>query len=131
MMGLFYLLTLYSVIRYSVIARSPGGATKQPQNRGDLEIASSSLGTLPRNDGAFKWQILAILSSTLGMATKEVMATAPFIILLYDRIFLVSSWREIRRKRLALYAGLFATWAVLAAILIGQGAARISESAGF
>lgn len=79
LMGLFYLLTLYCVIR---------------QKRG--------------------W---AVLACGLGMLSKPVMVTAPLMVLLYDRTFLSSSWKEPFQKRGRLYAGLAATWLLLPLVL--------------
>jgi tetratricopeptide (TPR) repeat protein len=52
------------------------------------------------------------------MGAKEVMATAPIIVLLYDRCFLSGSFREALRRRMPFYLGLAATWAILGALLI-------------
>ena len=52
------------------------------------------------------------------MGAKEVMVTAPIVVLLYDRAFLSGSFREKFRRRGALYLGLAATWAVLVAIML-------------
>jgi tetratricopeptide (TPR) repeat protein len=72
--------------------------------------------------------VAAVVICALGMGAKEVMATAPIVVLLYDRAFLSGSFRETFRRRGALYLGLAATWAVLAAImLLCEGPA----SAGF
>jgi Tfp pilus assembly protein PilF len=95
MMSLFYLLTLYSFIR----------ATEPVVN-------------------ARLWSVLSIAACLCGMATKEVMATAPLLVLLYDRTFIAGSFREAWRQRRGLYAGLAATWLVLAYSLpsVGQRA---------
>lgn len=100
MVGLFYLLTLYLVIR---------GA---------------------QSDKPARWFGLATLACALGMASKEVMVTAPVVILAYDAIFLSGSVREAVRRRRGLYLGLAATWSVLGYILITTGFAR-GSSAGF
>jgi protein O-mannosyl-transferase len=84
LMGLFYLLTFYCVIR-----------------------AAEGRQTL-------RWILGAIAACALGMGTKEAMVTAPLVILLYDRIFLSDSWRSTVRRRGLLYAGLAATWIILA-----------------
>ena len=60
----------------------------------------------------------SIAACALGMGAKEVMATAPIVVLLYDRCFLSGSFREALRRRLTLYLGLAATWAILGALLI-------------
>ena len=82
LMGMFYLLTLYSVIRAA---------------RGRV------LG----------WSAVAMVSCALGMGSKGVMVTAPVVVLLYDRVFLSSSWKDVFRRRWGLYAGLCLTWLVL------------------
>ena len=65
-----------------------------------------------------RWPIAAVALCLLGMATKETMATAPVVVLLYDRTFLASSFREALRRRWRLYASLAATWALLAALVV-------------
>ncbi len=65
-----------------------------------------------------RWPALAIVSCALGMGCKEVMAAAPLLALLYDRIFLSSSFREMFRKRGRLHAGLVSTWLILAALMV-------------
>ena len=49
------------------------------------------------------------------------MVSAPVIVLLYDRTFLAGSFRDAIRTRWKLYAGLAATWLLLAALVIGGG----------
>jgi tetratricopeptide (TPR) repeat protein len=88
MMGLFYLLTLYCAIR---------GA---------------------ESDGPSIWYSLSVASCLLGMASKEVMVSAPVIVLLYDRAFMAGSFREAWRRRRWLYLGLGATWICLAWLVI-------------
>ncbi|HEU5322743.1 MAG TPA: hypothetical protein VFX28_18190, partial [Methylomirabilota bacterium] len=83
MMGLFYLLTLYCVIR--------GAAAERPA----------------------PWHAAAVVACALGMGSKAIMVTAPLLVLLYDRVFLSGSLAEAFRRRGALHAGLFATLAVL------------------
>lgn len=83
MMGMFYLLTLYLVIR---------GATTQRGKR---------------------WYALAITACIGGMLCKAVMVTAPLMILLFDRVFLSDSFREMFRKRWGLYVGLILSLAFL------------------
>jgi tetratricopeptide (TPR) repeat protein len=88
--GLFYLLTLYGV------ARSVNSTTK-----------------------AF-WYAWAIAACLLGMASKEVMATAPVMALLYDRAFLSGSFKKALLQRWPLYLGLAATWVLLAALIVSH-----------
>jgi protein O-mannosyl-transferase len=65
------------------------------------------------------WYILAVVACALGMGTKEVMVSAPIVVLFYDRAFLAGNFREALRRRWGLYAGLAATWAILAWLVVG------------
>ena len=85
--GLFYLVTLYAVIRSFNSTRK-----------------------------AF-WYGCAIAACLLGMASKEVMATAPVMVLLYDRAFLSGSFKKSLRQRWPLYLGLSATWVLLGLLI--------------
>lgn len=100
MMGLFYLLTLYCVIRMGSRA-------------------------------GWWWAVAAVASCLLGMATKGgVMVTAPILVLLYDRVFLSPSWRELARRRWILYGALAAAW-VSYPFLLAAAPAEWRDSAGF
>jgi tetratricopeptide (TPR) repeat protein len=101
LMGLFYLLTLYCLVR---------GADEAGQGRN-------------------LWYALSIGACFLGMATKEVMVSAPLIVLLYDRTFLGGSFREAWRLRWRVYAGLAATWLILPVLVLS--AHGRDGSAGF
>jgi tetratricopeptide (TPR) repeat protein len=78
--------------------------------------------------GRLMWQTLAIVSCVLGMACKESMVTAPFVVIVYDGVFAFSSLGEALRSRWRFYAGLASSWLVLA-LLLWSGP-RI-HSAGF
>jgi tetratricopeptide (TPR) repeat protein len=101
LMGLCYLLTLYSFIRY----------------------AGASV-------GRHVWAALAILFCLLGMAAKEVMVTAPIIVFLYDRTFVSRSLKEAWRRHSRLHVALAATWVLLAFLVVRAGGSR-GNSAGF
>jgi protein O-mannosyl-transferase len=60
------------------------------------------------------WLLCSMVACSIGMGCKEVMVSAPLIVLWYDRAFLANSWREIIAKRAAFYMLLAATWGVLA-----------------
>ena len=63
------------------------------------------------------WNVLAVIACAAGMACKESMVTAPVVVVLYDRIFVFESWRQMMRARRGLYMGLASTWLVLAALM--------------
>jgi protein O-mannosyl-transferase len=123
LVGLFYLLTLYCVIRAatSTIASSAKSLSSgQPSACGFAGIANTQ--ELPATVAITKlWYVAATMACLFGMATKEVMATAPLLVLLYDRTFLAGSFREALRRRWALYLTLVATWGVVLALLISTG----------
>jgi protein O-mannosyl-transferase len=99
--GLFYLLTLYAFIRAT-----------------ESEAASRG------------WAAVSVFACLCGMATKEVMVTAPIVVLLYDRTFLagtfVAGWRSRRRY----YFAVAGTWVLLAVLVLRSAGAR-GASAGF
>jgi Tfp pilus assembly protein PilF len=78
------------------------------------------------------WSVAAAVVCLLGMGSKEVMISAPAMIVLYDRAFRLETWRELRSPRLRwrfwLYGALFAC----AAALVAQVAnAPRGKSVGF
>lgn len=75
---------------------------------------------------ATRWAGVAIASAVAGMASKEVVASLPLVVWLYERTFLVDSWRATARSR-KLYAGLAASWLVLLALNV-QGASGLSDA---
>lgn len=60
-----------------------------------------------------RWAFLSLAACAAGMTAKEVMVTAPLVVLWYDRVFCVRAWGEIARRRGAYYGALAATWGVL------------------
>lgn len=113
--ALFYLLTLYCVIR--------GAEAPRIRDR-ELGISAAKKAAHPS-----LWYTAAVLSCMAGMATKEVMVTAPLIVLLYDRTFLASSFGQALWRRRTLYAALAATWGLLIALVLYGG--RLGHSDGF
>jgi Flp pilus assembly protein TadD len=94
LMGFFFLLTLYAAIR----------ARDRKKRRATLS-------------GSPAWTFVAIGSCALGMATKESMAVAPVVVVLYDLIFEFNSTNEAFASRRTLYIGLAATWVELGLIM--------------
>ncbi|SDR88572.1 tetratricopeptide repeat protein [Opitutus sp. GAS368] len=70
------------------------------------------------------WLLLTVACCALGMACKEVMATAPFMVLLYDRTFVAGTFREALQRRRPFYIGLFAAWLPLFWLVAGGGGTR-------
>jgi Tfp pilus assembly protein PilF len=75
------------------------------------------------------WTVASVTACLLAVGTKETAAAAPILVLLHDRTFVAGSFREALRRRPGLYAGLFATWAVLAALMVSSHAR--AGTAGF
>ena len=99
LMGLFYLLTLYCFIR--------GAASPVPRI----------------------WYSLSVMACLLGMASKEVMVSAPLMALLYDRTFISGSFRKAWSRSWRLYLALGSTWVLLGYLVVGTG--NRGETAGF
>ena len=76
------------------------------------------------------WFAAAVVVCLLGMACKEVMVSAPLMVLLYDRTFISGSFREAWRRRRPLYLGLASTWVLLGFLVVHSGGQR-GGTAGF
>ncbi|HEY4216264.1 MAG TPA: tetratricopeptide repeat protein [Gemmatimonadaceae bacterium] len=77
------------------------------------------------------WYVLSVSCCLLGMGSKEVMVSAPIMVLLYDRAFRAESWKELvvgTGSRLWFYVALLAT-AIWLAVLVSSGAR--DTTAGF
>jgi protein O-mannosyl-transferase len=74
------------------------------------------------------WTAAAIASCALGMGSKQTMVAAPFIVGLWDWIFATADPATIRQSRRSLYAGLAATWIILAVLVAME---RWPHSIGF
>ena len=67
------------------------------------------------------WFGFTILACLAGMATKEVMVSAPVMVLLYDRIFVSGSFREAWRRHRGILLGLASGWLLLGALVLANG----------
>lgn len=92
LMGFFYLLTLYGFIR---------------------STATSARRLL--------WQGTSLAACVLGAGTKEVIATAPLLVLLYDRTFVAGTFRAALRRRPGYYVSLASTWILVGALFLSTG----------
>ena len=104
--GLFYLLTLYCFIRSAGVGRVSDPPSRPVKDRSYLT-----------------WSVFSVLACLLGMASKEIVATAPLLVLLYDRTFVAGTFRAAWRQRKRFYGALAATW-ILLAWLMGHAAQR-------
>ncbi|MCE9604057.1 MAG: tetratricopeptide repeat protein [Planctomycetia bacterium] len=84
LMGMFYLLTLYAFTRFADGSRLRWG-----------------------------WAIASVFACLCGMGAKEVMITAPFVVLWYDRTFVASAWGELLRNRGLYHLATFVTLGLL------------------
>lgn len=70
-----------------------------------------------------RWYAAGIAACLLGMGSKEVMVSAPLMVVLYDRAFRVGSWQALRapelRGRRRFYGALLATLLVLVVLMAG------------
>lgn len=81
--------------------------------------------------GLRRWLAGAVAGCALGMASKEVMVTAPVLVALYDRVFVAGSWREVARRRGKFYLALASTWLLLAGLMnTGAGPRPVGFDAG-
>jgi tetratricopeptide (TPR) repeat protein len=106
MMAFFYLATLYCSLRYwdcLPLALAEG--------RGDDSLEGARY-----RRRRTVWLIPGILACVCGMASKEVMVSAPLIVLLYERAFVAGSLKDALRRSWPLYVGLASTWFLLAAL---------------
>jgi len=70
------------------------------------------------------WLILSVIFSVLGMATKEVMVSAPLLIILLDRSYFSGSFKQALNKKSLYYIGLALTWGILILLVIKSGGNR-------
>ncbi len=131
LVGLFYLLTMYCVVRGGVASgewrverdgvRGQGSGDRDETGVVRRGVAAAPILTPHASSLKPLWYLAAVASCALGMATKEVMVTAPLVVLLYDRTFLAGSFRKALAARWGLYLALAATWGILVWVLVGTG----------
>jgi tetratricopeptide (TPR) repeat protein len=134
LMGLFFLLTLYGFIRsvrsYSTEVNE--GNEASGTGHGSLLSPLPSVKTPGSKLGGSanqSWLILSVAACFCGMATKQVMVTAPVLVLLYDRALVSGSFRSALVNRRWYYASLATTWILLGFLMCRSPLASIN--AGF
>ena len=114
LMGMFYLLTLYCFIR----GTEDSAAGNQRAENGNRR-------------SSFFWFLGSVFCCVLGMATKEVMVSAPLMVFLYDCTFAAGSFREAWRRRWRVHLALAGTWLVLGVLMSGLGGRGVGTGLGF
>jgi Flp pilus assembly protein TadD len=117
--GFFYLLTLYCVIRGADCQGTVPIFAEHDARQN--KFVGGEKGDCPRGekgDCPLLWYAAAVLACLLGIASKEILVTAPLLVLLYDRTFLAGSFAAVWRRRWGLYVGLAATWCLLAYLVL-------------
>jgi tetratricopeptide (TPR) repeat protein/multisubunit Na+/H+ antiporter MnhC subunit len=137
LMGLFYLLTLYCFIR-SVPSITGSDLTKGNEGNEVLgavhgpwfsslpSVKISGLEAVNSSVTGTGWLYLSVTACLCGMATKQVMVTAPVLVLLYDRAFVSRSFRTALTKRRWYYVSLVTTWLLLGFLMHRSSLAAVS-----
>lgn len=124
LVGLFYLLTLYFFVRAVAATPTRLGKHADPSSSpepspltfvhqpGDREVVPTS---------STAWFACSVMTCLIGMATKEVMVSAPLLALLFDRVFISGTLRAAVRQRGRWHLALFSTWVILAALVFRTG----------
>ena len=97
--GLFYLLTFYGFIRGT-----------------DCKASAEISGKNSRN-----WLALSVGACFAGMASKEIVASAPVLLWLYDCTFVAGNFRAAWRERKWFYAALAVSWIPLGWLIVHNG----------
>jgi tetratricopeptide (TPR) repeat protein len=116
LMAACYLLTMYGAIR---------AVESLPFCKG---VGGHLMRTPPAGTARGRWGAAAVVACAAGALSKESIATAPIMIAVYDRVFLFDAWRDQLAARARLYAGLAASWVLIAALVV---TAPRSSVAGF
>ncbi len=101
LMAMFFLLTLYFAVR--------GAQSKKPRD----------------------WYIAAFVACSLGALSKEIIAVAPLVVLLYDRAFLTGTFAGAWRRRWPLYLTLLLPAAFLLVVTRQSFVGERTGSVGF
>jgi len=125
--AVFYLLTLYAFARGTECHPLDDAPISAHEGKSrQCHLMDDTMGS-PHRVG---WLALSVVFCLAGMASKEVMVTAPFIVLLYDRTFVARSFAAALRGRRTYYTALASTWLLLAWLVLRSGGAR-GVAAGF
>ena len=79
--------------------------------------------------GSPRWLVVSVLACLAGVLSKETVAVAPLLVLLYDRTFAAGTFRAAWTQRRGYYLALAATWLPLAWLVWSAG--QRAGAAGF
>ncbi|RXK54547.1 tetratricopeptide repeat protein [Oleiharenicola lentus] len=116
--GFFLLGTLYAFLRGTDCS---GGL--RPPGVGDSAVIDRRYSQTHR-----PWLVVSVVTCLLGMGSKEVMVSAPLLVLLADRTFVAGSFVGAWRARRSYYLALAATWLLLVILVLGAGGTRGSAA---
>jgi protein O-mannosyl-transferase len=68
---------------------------------------------LRSKDGSKWWGVGVVIGCALGMASKEIVAVLPIVLLLYDRAFLSGTFKSALARHWKIYVSIAATWAFI------------------
>jgi Flp pilus assembly protein TadD, contains TPR repeats len=69
---------------------------------------------------SLQYLTLSLLSCYAGALSKEAIATAPLMVLWYDRVFVSSSWKQLWNARKTYYLALAGTWLIIYLVILPQ-----------
>ncbi|HEY0946224.1 MAG TPA: tetratricopeptide repeat protein [Opitutaceae bacterium] len=121
--GFFVLLALYGFVRAAEMPLTNGFRRAAPEAAGERSLVDH-----PRTSGR-RWLALSAAACIAGVATKEIVAVAPLLVLLCDRAFFSGSFGAALRARRWFYVTLAFSWVSAAALIIAAGGR--GGSAGF
>lgn len=78
-----------------------------------------------------RWRASAVVACALGMTAKEVMVSAPVVVLLFDRTFFAGTFRRAWEAKKGFYGALFGTWLILFWLVFSLGGNRDGSTGGF
>ncbi|MGI8980344.1 MAG: tetratricopeptide repeat protein [Pirellulaceae bacterium] len=87
--------------------------------------------TAPGQSSKWSWYVLAWLAYCGSIASKEIAAVCPLVVLLYDRAFLTGSWRGAWKQRWPLFLAFLPPLAWLAMTMRGTLSSEDGSNAGF
>jgi len=107
--GAALLWTVHPLLTESVIC-----VVQRNEVMGALFCLLTLHGFIRGTTGSSRWLAVSVLACLAGVASKETVATAPLLVLLYDRTFVAGTFRAAWERRRGYYLALAATWLPLA-----------------